>query len=569
MPTIKLLNPDIAAAISAGEVVERPLSVVKELVENSIDADADRIEITIEDGGKQYIEVKDSGNGMDREDVTLCLLKHATSKISKKEDLFNIKTMGFRGEALFSISQVSNFSITTRRKEEMMGTKLTAAGGKVISIHEEGAPFGTTVEVTNLFFNMPARKKFLKSSAWEKSLITEFVEQIAITHPFISFIYKADGKDVFVLPKATNTEERILQLFPELFGKLSSSVAKEQAYSGNIFVSLPDVELSNFYLFSVNKRVVKDKIFFRVINDIFSGQRKRSPFVFADITIPEHEIDVNVHPSKKEVKFRDNTRVYNLLRQLFENTSKSPVDMYVSEDKTASFLEKSDVNAKASINFFNPTALQHQEQSFSNAVNEAKINYEINKNNLNFRIIGTFSKGFILLEKDNRLLIIDQHAAHERIIFNRLIAAYEAKTLTPQMIIPFAFSVKISKQDIIKENKDALERLGFQFDQIGPQNYVLLSLPPNISYNTGVNAFLELIENKEIFKSLKDIAYSTFASIACKEAVKKSEALSEDEISSLINEIHTNSLESYCPHGRNFILEITIEDLEKKFGRKD
>lgn len=569
MPTIKLLNPDIAAAISAGEVVERPLSVVKELVENSIDANADRIEITIEDGGKQYIEVKDSGNGMDREDVTLCLLKHATSKISKKEDLFNIKTMGFRGEALFSISQVSNFSITSRRKEEMMGTKLTAPGGTVISIHEEGAPFGTTVEVKDLFFNMTARKKFLKSSAWEKSLITEFVEQIAITHPFISFIYKADGKDIFVLPKATNTEERILQLFPELFGKLSSSVAKEHAYSGSIYISLPDIELSNFYLFSVNKRVVKDKIFFRVINDIFSGQRKRSPFIFVDITIPEHEIDVNVHPSKKEVKFRDNTRVYNLLRLLFENTSKSSANMYVSEDKTASFFEKSDFSANAAIHSFTPATVKHKEQFFNNAVSETKINYEINKSNLNFRIIGTFSKGFILLEKDNRLLIIDQHAAHERVIFNRLVTAYEAKTLSPQMIIPFAFSVKISKQDILKENKDVLANLGFQFDQIGPQNYVLLTLPPNISYNTGVNAFLKLIENKEIFKSLKDIAYSTFASIACKEAVKKSELLSKNEISLLINEIHSNLHESYCPHGRNFVLELTLEELEKKFGRKD
>jgi len=206
---IKILSDEVVAAISAGEVVERPLSVVKELVENSIDAKADRIEIKIENGGKSCIEVKDNGEGMSEEDLKICLLKHATSKITKKEDLFNIKTMGFRGEALFSISQVSRLTITTRKKENQTGQRLIANSGVIQSIFEYGTSIGTTIEVCDLFYNMPVRKKFLKSDNWEKSLILEFVQQIAILNPNISFILKADKKDLLVLNKCTDKAARI------------------------------------------------------------------------------------------------------------------------------------------------------------------------------------------------------------------------------------------------------------------------------------------------------------------------------------------------------------------------
>lgn len=553
MPKIELLNDDVVAAISAGEVVERPLSVVKELVDNAIDAKADRIEITIEIGGKSYIEIKDNGEGMSAEDLQLCLLKHATSKISKKEDLFNIKTMGFRGEALYSISQVSELSITSKRPAELIGYRLIAVGGKIISFSEFGCPVGTTVAVSNLFFNLPVRKKFLKSDNWEKSLIIEFIQQISLVYPNISFILHADKKDLIVLNRCKNKTERIIQLFPKLSNSLSQNTFSNDNYVGEAFISIPDLDMQNFYLFSVNGRPVKDKVFYKVVNDVFSGQRKKPSFLHIDIKLPENQVDVNVHPTKKEVRFRDNNLIYNFLRVLLEDGSKKEADkIYKNTERP--------IAPPGKLTFSNSTPL------FENQVAETKSDY-IRADN-NFKLIGTFANGFLIIEKGHNLLIIDQHAAHERLIFNKLMTDLKNNSITPQMIIPHVFTPKHSTIQLLDEIQEPLSNLGFSFEQVAPDTFAITAIPPFISYDTGINTFFELIESKECFGYYEDFIYSTVATMACKEAVKKTDLLTLDEIQSLLNEVFSNN-KHYCPHGRNYIIEITLEELEKRLGRKD
>lgn len=553
MQRIRVLSDDVVAAISAGEVVERPLSVVKELVDNAIDADADRIEITIEDGGKSYIEVRDNGFGISEEDLKLCLLKHATSKISAKEDLFNIKTMGFRGEALYSISQVSELTMTSKQNQALVGHKLVARGGKVISLSESGCPQGTTVSVSDLFFNLPVRKKFLKSANWERSLIVEFIQQISLLYPAISFILRSDRKDLVVLNKCNDKSERVKQLFPGLINNLMYNKTNYNNYSGEVFVSLPDLNMQNFYLFSVNGRPVKDKIFYKVLQDIYSGQRKKPPFIYVDLKMPENEVDVNVHPTKKEVKFLDNNRVYNFLRELLDNSSKE-------EREEKPLRAEKIILSKVSFKHSDPLPL------LENKVQESIAEYTTTDNN--YRIIGTFAKGFLLLEKDDKLLIIDQHAAHERLIFDRLMSDYKKQCISPQMIIPYVFTIKRNTAELLEELKEPLKNLGFSYEQVAPESFAVTSIPPLVSFDTGIKTFLELIENRECLKNYSDIIYSSIATLACKEAVKKTDLLKEDEIQYLLNSDLFNN-KHYCPHGRNFIIEITAEELEKRFGRKD
>ncbi len=558
MTKIKLLSEEVIAAISAGEVVERPLSVVKELVENSIDANADRIEINIENGGKSFIQVKDNGDGMSEEDLKVCLMKHATSKITNKEDLFNIKTMGFRGEALYSISQVSQLTITTRKKDSQTGYKLLSKGGTIISILEQGTSIGTTIEVYDLFFNMPVRKKFLKSENWEKYLILEFVQQIAILNPNISFILKSDRKDLLILNKCGSKMDRIKQIFPDLTDKLMYNSFRQKGYHGYAYISLPDLEMQNFHLFSVNNRPVKDKLFFKATNDYFSGQRKKSSFIFIDLHLPENEVDVNVHPAKKEVKFRDNNSVYSFIRTLFDGLS-------LIENKNTEQPQATKPISDSLKIFTGETS--ENIALFDNFVNESTSVYEPEKQT--FRIIGSFARGFILLEKDNKLVVIDQHAAHERLIFNKLMAEYEKSSVTSQMIIPYVFTTSYGMSEILNEIKETLEKLGFIYQQVAPDSFALTGLPEHISFDTGVNTFLEIIEDRECLKQPRDLVYTTFSKLACKEAVKKTDQLNNEEIQFLLKEIYSNNQLPFCPHGRNYCIEITLEELERRFGRKD
>jgi len=554
MGNIKVLEQEIASKISAGEVVERPLSVVKELVENSIDAKAKRIEIAIEDGGKKLIYVKDDGQGMDAEDLAKCLLKHATSKIKTVDDLFNIKSLGFRGEALFSISQVSELTIRSKTEHQATGYELKSIFGRQSEIYEVGSTTGTFVMVKDLFKNVPARKKFLKSSLWEKSLILEYIEGIAILYPHIEIIFIDEGKHSLLLKSADSREERIYQIFPELYGKLYAASIKEGNYIGYAYLSMPDIKMTHFNVFAVNYRFVKDRLFYKVLQDFYGEQRKKSNFVTIILELPENEIDINVHPAKKEVKFQKTSEVYNFLRTLLEKATLSDI---FNEKTIPPFFENNKVSEEKI------TYITKQSDNVESIIKEDNIKF----NQPKYDLIGTFCEGYLLIEKDKTLYIIDQHAAHERLIFNKIIDTFQKKHKESQKIIPYVITTKESKKIQYEHYRDFLENIGFEFEDSGPNNIVITAIPAFLSFDTAIDIFTNFFKDLDGLKRNEDLIKSFASTTACKEAVKKTTKLTAEEIDFLIQSLENKGIEAYCPHGRNFAIKITLQELEKKFGR--
>jgi DNA mismatch repair protein MutL len=490
---------------------------------------------------------------MDRDDLEKCLLKHATSKISQIDDLYNIKSLGFRGEALYSISAVSELIIKTKTKNTSNGYELTSRYGSKPQIVETGTSEGTFVIVKNLFGNIPARKKFLKSSSWEKTLILEYIEGIAILYPNIELIFSDNNKISLLLKSTYSVEERIFQIFPELYGKLNTSTVNLDQLNASIFISEPDLPMSPFQIFSVNKRFVKDRLFFKVLQDFYSGQRKKSPFLAMFINIPPNDVHVNVHPAKKEIKFRNAGEIYNIIRNLLEKASKKEVFFKIEEVKKE-YLGSNDLLSYKSTG---------KETFFSKELYEQKIDEE----NI-LKIIGTFSNGYLLVEKNDVLYIIDQHAAHERLIYNKLLENYKTDSPNAQRIIPYIINTSESKKQIYENNRIFLEKLGYKFEESGPMSIAITAIPSTLSIETAIEIFINIANEKEPLKKEEDFLRVIISNSACKEAIKKTTRLSYEEIKYLLDLLSFGNMETYCPHGRNFIIPITLAELEKKFGRR-
>ncbi len=551
MGIIKQLPEDLSNLISAGEVIERPLSVVKELVENAIDAGSSRIEIFIKDGGKSYISVRDDGEGMDKEDLENCIKKYATSKISEKEDLYRIATLGFRGEALYSICSISRLKITSRKKDFANGWQLVAVGGQVVELRETGARKGTFIEVEDLFLNIPARKKFLKSNSWEKTLIIKFIEEMSLIYPRISFLLNCDGKDILLLNATDNFYGRARSLFPQLTDNLLRGCREDNLYKVIVYLSKNIVDMANFQAYSVNKRLVKEKVIMKAVTDSFSIQSQKPPFIFIELMLPTFDIDVNVHPTKREIKFKNSEKVYKLVRDTIEETLKeksyikinSVSGIAVSEERQPYFSE------------FSTYAIEKRELFSADNYPEEK-----------FRVLAVFAKCYLLVESGNELYIIDQHAVHERLIYNKILNHFSMGK-SKKMIMPYIFNANEGLRALLIEHKEELEKIGFLYEEVGPKTFALTDIPEFLENDLAVTAFSELIKDELLF-SRKDLMREVAAKVACKEAVKKGDLLSRDEIERLINDFKNVKTEGFCPHGRGFILKITVDDLEKLFSRK-
>lgn len=557
MGVINLLSDEVSQLISAGEVVERPLSVVKELVENAIDANGDRIEIKIINGGKTYISVRDNGYGMDKEDLEKCLKKYATSKIKKKEDLFNILTLGFRGEALYSISAVSKINIYTRHFNDSMGWKLSAVGGEIKDLREYYIEKGTLIEVEDLFFNIPARRKFLKSDGWERQLIIKFIEEMSLIYFDKTFILNSQGKDLIVLNAVSDVPKRIYNLFPTLIGKILYHKEEEGKLICNLYISSTNLNIPEFYVVAVNGRVVKERVINKVIKDVFESQNKKPSFLFLDFHLPPYEIDVNVHPTKREIKFKNNEQIYAFLRKSFENTLRSNLKPVIKE--------KDNYYDKSNNNFF-------VRETLSDYKSDDRKNYlfeeESDKGLDQIKILGVFANCFILVEREKELIIIDQHALHERLIFNKLLNLSSNNNSMKKLVLPYIFNVPESLKSYLDEQRSEFEKLGFIFEEIGPKTYALTDIPAFLDYDSAVYAFSELIKDQDLKRNKKDLSRERVAMYACKKAVKKDDILDFEEIKKVVKDFLDNKIEEYCPHGRVFITKMTFDELEKMFGRK-
>jgi len=563
MGKIQILPENIRNKISAGEVVERPVSVVKELVENSIDAKANRIIIEIKSSGEEFIGVTDNGEGMEREDAILAIKPFSTSKIKTEEDLYYIKTLGFRGEALSSIVSVSRAEIKTK-PEFSEGTFLRIEGGEIKEIIPWEGHRGTSINIYDLFYNVPVRKKFLKSPLTEGRLISEFVEKIALAYPEISFIFIQDGRKRFLTSGNGNIEDVILELFGEEFlDNLIFFENYEKNYKISGYISKPNKLLSPKpqEIVFLNRRIIKNSSILQAIKDGYDKRLRENfyPFVILNLFVPYEEVDVNVHPTKREVKFHSEKEIMNFITK----SIKEILDNFDEKKREAILpIEKKEKTKIESLEL--PIS-----ESKTRYIEKEKTSFKVSSY-FDFKIIGQIFDNYLLIEYKDRLIIIDQHAAHERIRYEELKKKKELKIFKSNEIL-FPIIIEISKDEkkLLNEKRNILEEFSFYWEDFGPDHIRITSIPNeflNLDNYSIENLFRELIHNLEE-KNLNLLEDKILKSLACHSAIKSGEILIDEEIYAIVKKIVDDKIPLNCPHGRPILLEITKEEIDKKFQR--
>ena len=576
---IKILPDSLINKIAAGEVVERPVSVIKELVENSLDAGAKNIFISVADGGKTYMEVSDDGKGMDENNLLLAFERHATSKISEFDDLGRISTMGFRGEALPSIAAVSAVEAVSKIAGRETGTKLTIKGGTITDVKPAPSKYSTQIKIRSLFFNVPARKKFLNFDDREYKYIYSYFKKAALSRPDIGFKFVNNEKTVFDI-KPQYLGERICEIFPEI-GKehLLETNNSLGAYSVTGFVGKAELARKykdNQFLF-INGRIVESKmVSFNIVNMYHNLIEKGYyPFYILFIQMPPNEIDVNVHPSKLTVKFSDEPKVKRLIveaveRSLKQSSSILDLGSHVQSDTQQDYQyrepEQKQVkensatyNADRQDKFFRP-----DEKNIGSRV--LRINNEL----IVSENIWQMHDSYIFIQVESGALIIDQHVAHERILFEKAMKNFGSSKMESQALL-FPVRVELSFEDklIVNEIKEYLNSVGFILSDFGQNTVIIEETPMGINVGDEKKELLDIIDNYKLYRKNKmDSMEAVAASYACKRAIKAGQKLSNDEMLDLINDLFKCEFPHVCPHGRPVIVDLSIKELNKRFKRE-
>jgi DNA mismatch repair protein MutL len=561
MPQIKILPSNLTNKIAAGEVIERPASVVKELIENSIDAGATDINIDILYGGKHLIRVSDNGAGMEREDALLCFRRHATSKLSEEKDLFDIRTMGFRGEALPSIASVSKVKIITGKKGELSGVSVEIAGGEVREIKESPSA-GTTVEVRDLFFNTPARKKFLKSNSTELFHIIDIVTKEALSHWEAGFTLASDNKETINLPPASGPRERIMQVYGgDFLNGLIEADAEVEGIRMKSYVTKTDNfrgTRSHQFLF-VNSRPIKDRSLSHAVYGAYEGimPRDKHPIFFLFLDIDPARIDVNVHPTKREVRFEDEELIYRFINRFIKEAVREDRLRYIKQ-----FTEMPKVDHPA----FDATPFP---SSYLSSIPPddplLSENLELTyKPSLPFIYLGDT---FIALSGRGGLTLIDHHAAHERVLYEKFLKGISLDCHT--LLFPRQVKLPHREYRVILENLHMLDSFGIEADDFGHETVIVRSLPC-VLQDADINAIFSdmascILEGVAPDKSLKE---ALAARIACHSSVRGKTILNQEELSALLEGLEQTEHPDQCPHGRPTRVFFSLDELKKIFKRK-
>jgi DNA mismatch repair protein MutL len=579
MSAIRILPERVASQIAAGEVVERPASVVRELTDNSIDAGAQKIFIALENGGKSLIRVADDGTGMGRDDLLLCLERHATSKISSIPDLFNIQTLGFRGEALPSIAAVSRMEILSRMRDELIGYRLKVAGGKIKSLEEAGPPPGTTVEVRDLFFNTPARKKFLRTPSTESDHILETVARIAL--PFISIHLRLDeGKrNLLSLPASRDEISRLSALFGrEAAASMVRREREEGALRVRCYVASPEMTRARgdrIFVY-VNKRSVRDKLLTHAVMEGYGQRlmRGRYPQAVVFIDLDPSVVDVNVHPTKQEVRFRESRHVHETLRSAVEESLGRKLYPVVQRETAP---RKESVEHPLSLLHTAEKAAEYEVHRVAEAVPDRlraqppAVEHEPGRLfDDRLEIIGQLKKTYVLCQVEDGLLMIDQHAAHERIVYEKLKACTrESRPESQPFLIPP--SVEFSPKDarLLSRHLGRLAELGVEMEPFGGTTFLVRSVPSvmvDANWMEFIKDLSPILEKNDDL-SREDALDAMLSVMACHGAVRAGQPLSFDEMRDLVEQLHAAQLPGHCPHGRPVAKKFTYYDIEKMFKR--
>jgi DNA mismatch repair protein MutL len=579
---IHRLPPDLANQIAAGEVVERPASVIKELVENSIDAGARRLTITVEFGGKKLIRVDDDGEGMDADDARLAIERHATSKIRRADDLERIATLGFRGEALPSIASVSHFVLRTRARGLDSGTEIRVNGGAVASVTEAGMAEGTSIEVGDLFYNLPARRKFLKSDAAESAQVSRVVTQLALCYPEIGFILTSSGRKVLQCPPVASLRDRLYQLYGERNDLIQVSRdrgdVKVVGYIAALAEQGPTRGPQNVF---VNRRIVKDRTIAHAIIDSYSvaSIKERSPEVHLFIEMPYDALDVNVHPTKAEVRFRDQSFVHEVIRRtLGDALGRGPAPELTLQAPPVGAPQPATLPLPASYGStfpsrwttpvngpFAPTG-EGTIAPFA-PTSEATIAPSIKP----MIPLGQFRDTFIIAVDEEGIAIIDQHVAHERVLFERITERLSSGRLESQRLLePLLVSLSASGRQAVSAHGADLQRLGFEIEEFGGDTVRVSAYPALLRQEeceTAIRTLADDLEGLDRGSRVEETIKRIAATMACHAAVKANYPLTAEKMAHILDELRQTAYSTICPHGRPVMLRLTRREVEKNFQR--
>ena len=626
MKRINILDEHTSNKIAAGEVVERPSSVVKELMENSIDADSKNITIEIEDGGISLIRIIDDGHGIHRDDIKKAFLPHATSKIKDVDDIYSIMTLGFRGEALASIASISKVSLKSKIEEDDFGSEIIIEGGEILSLTNTGTNKGTVIEVRDLFYNVPARKKFLKSISREGALITDIVNRIALSHPDKSIKFYNNGKKVL----HTYGTGNLIDVIRTIYGKnISENLiyfeSKEDSISLYGYIGKEEISRGsrNNQSIFVNGRYIKNKTIVAAVENAFKSFAtvNKFPFFVLFLELYPEFVDVNIHPTKAEIKFKEDRGIFKKVFDSVHKAFKNEVfeEFYIPEEEKVEENKENEVeeiefnindlinettefknekiiskdlenisyeevkkeeeiynSLKSLNNIVKPTISNNSDKPVVCEENN-KLDY-ITTNSIeekiakfpNLRVIGQFNKMYILAEYEDILYIIDQHAAHEKILFEKYLKNIEAGDIViQQLLVPILIDLTTDDFCFYEENLDVFSKAGFIIESFGGNTIAIKEVPYFLGKLDARNLFMNILDNIKSLGSGKttEVKYNRIATLACKAAVKANNYLNESEMEKLVYDLRYIDDPFHCPHGRPVIIKFTNYDLDKKFRR--
>lgn len=633
MNKIQVLDQITIDKIAAGEVIERPASIVKELVENSIDAGATAVTAEIKEGGISYIRIADNGSGIEKSQVPSAFLRHSTSKIRTAEDLTHIASLGFRGEALSSIAAVSQVELITKTEAETFGTVYRIAGGKEESMEDTGARDGTTFLVRQLFYNTPARRKFLKTPMTEAGHVSDLMTRLALSHPEISFQFINNGQSRLHTSGNGNLKDVIYHVYGrEIAANLLEVDHEEKGIHITGYLGAPLISRGNrnFETYFINGRYIKNQVVYKAIEDAYKdfSMQHKYPFVVLHIAIDGTAVDVNVHPAKMELRFGNQQEVYNAVFAAVDQTlHKKELIPDVKLEEPAKIPEKpvpGGVSFKTSVPAPAKLAAEQKEpprerdldyfmeemkkrvRSYheQNSAAEVKEQGEIFKpkrqmdrireaaayaakeprqmelfegnllkgeNRPDYQLVGQVFDTYWIVQQEDRMYIIDQHAAHERVLYEKILQSMKTREFTSQMISPpIILNLTMQESDLLKKYMDRFTRIGFEFEEFGQESYAVRAVPGNLFHIAKKELLLEMLDSlsDEITRNhSSDLIDEKIASMSCKAAVKGNMRLTAQEADALIGELLTLENPYHCPHGRPTIIAMSKRELEKKFKR--
>ncbi len=619
MSKIFVLDTLTANSIAAGEVVERPASVVKELVENSLDAGASVIHVEIRQGGIAFIRITDNGCGMDEEDARISFMRHATSKIRSIDDLESITSLGFRGEALASIAAVAKVRLETRQIGQDSGTLVEIAAGEILALRPTGCPEGTSITIENLFFNTPARFKFLKKDSSEAAAVADVLERIALARPDVSFRLVSQGAELLHTPGNNDLKSAIFAVFGKTAAHESMPIEYEQSpvkISG--FIGTPEAARNSrsWQCFYVNGRLVRSRAISAALDEAYATHlmKRKFPLSVILLEVPAPLVDVNVHPQKMEVRFWDEQSIFRAIYHAVQNSLQNHgavvegVNIHAKADQSFQSASAPGISYQQPALEFDtlhlPVAgsqeallngqsgLLKDSESISGqnfGMNSANIPINSDRSNdlapfdqteqtkitinslRSARIIGQLFATYLLLEQDDDLLLCDQHAAHERILFEQLVARHRARgpAAVQPLLVPQSMPVSAREQAVLLAEQEVLLSIGFEYESFGPQTVLIRAIPDGGRYQLAPQAALRVALDSLMSEKIKseDQISELYYSMACKAAIKAHDLLHPDEMNRLLNDLLELDDPYHCPHGRPILIRISRYELEKQFKR--